>query len=136
MFRFNAHSFPHASFANGAKSVYYMGQQYSRRHFASTRSPLLAGFVNPLVFTSSGTGALARAQSAMMNATDAAQSMAVTPAADMISSLALMTELMLLAARAPNWNCIRCSCPDWCHASVLHGGRLQVQVQPSALRHM
>jgi hypothetical protein len=47
MFRFGARAAPQAAFACGARSAMYMGQVYSRRHFARTNSPLLAGFIDP-----------------------------------------------------------------------------------------
>jgi hypothetical protein len=77
MFRFGARAAPQAAFASGARSAVYMGQMYSRRHFARTNSPLLAGFVDPtkllspsnngggLLALSSPTGVLASSSAAL-----------------------------------------------------------------------
>jgi hypothetical protein len=59
MFRFGARAAPQAAFACGARSAMYMGQVYSRRHFARTNSPLLAGFIDPAKILTLGNGAAA-----------------------------------------------------------------------------
>ena len=43
---------PTHAFQNGAKSVSYMGVEFTRRHCASTRSSMVRGFVDPKSFLS------------------------------------------------------------------------------------
>jgi hypothetical protein len=90
MFRFGARAAPQAAFAAGARSAMYMGQVYSRRHFARTNSPLLAGFIDPMKLlvptAQSGVTGLLPCSAAALAAPGATG--AVTPAAALEELLA------------------------------------------------
>lgn len=121
MFRFGAgsafrSSVPQACFQNGAKSAFYMGQMYTRRHFARMRSPFVAGHLDPKMFAASAVLSSLSSSGSMISGAavegDGAVATVTSASSDLVTSLAMLQELMAASSFCPNWS-IRCSFPDW-----------------------
>jgi hypothetical protein len=113
MFRFGARATPAAAFAQGARSVLYMGAWCTRRHFARMRSPLVFGHLDPRMFLSSANGlATFGPDSALASAGDNALATCAAPNSELMASIAMMESLLAAASYTPNWS-IRCTFTDW-----------------------
>ena len=113
---FRASSVPQSCFQNGAKSAFYMGQWYSRRHFARMRTPLVNGHLDPKMFAASAVLRSLQSSGGLIAGAavegDGAIATSSSSASDLVTSLAMLEELMAAASFCPNWS-IRCSFPDW-----------------------
>lgn len=108
---------PQSCFQNGATSAFYMGQWYSRRHFARMRSPLVAGHLDPKMFAASAVIRGLQSSGGLISGVavegDGAVATGTTTASnDLISSLAMLEQLMAASSFCPNWSILR-SFPDW-----------------------
>lgn len=118
MFRFGFRSAcPQNAFAQGAKSVFYMNQFMSRRHCSRMRSPFVFGQLDPKMFAASNVlvGSSQSASGLVAGAAgegSGAVSASSTAMSELMSSLAMLEELMNAAAFRPNWSVV-CSFPDW-----------------------
>ena len=122
MFRFGAgsafrsSSVPQSCFQNGAKSAFYMGQMYTRRHFARMRSPFVNGHLDPKMFAASAVLRGLQSSGGMISGAavegDGAVATSMTSSSELVTSLAMLQELMAASSFCPNWS-IRCSFPDW-----------------------
>src|SRR3989338_5997053 len=116
MFRFGGFraACPQAAFAQGVKSVFYMGQWQTRRHCSRMRSPFVFGHLDPKFFAASAVLAGGQSAGGLISAAagEGGAITSATAATDLVSSLAMLEELMNAVSFCPNWT-IRCSFPDW-----------------------
>lgn len=115
-YSYSSSSIPQACFQNGATSAFFMGQWYSRRHFARMRSALVNGHLDPKMFAASAVLRGLQSSGGMISGAategDGAVATSTTASGDLVASLAMLQELIAASSFCPNWS-IRCSFPDW-----------------------
>lgn len=101
MFRWGAAFNPAWAFANGAKSVTYMGVEMTRRHCASTRSALLTGYINPTKFLSSSAAASGATSAISAMASQVAAASAVSMSVGDALEMSYLSSVIASAASTP-----------------------------------